>query len=240
MKPLFSKTGFQKGLQCKKALYLYKYHPKLKDPLPAERLERFNRGHEIGFKARALFPGGYDLQPEAGSRPTVDLPSTRRAIEQGHGVLYEPAFLHQRVIVYNDILVRRPEGWDLYEVKSSRGISETYITDLALQAYVVAGSGLPLLSCSIIHLRKGIDEITADDTPTSIFTITDLTDTCRSRFSAIEKEIHEMQILLSTRRIPDIRTGVHCHHPYPCTFFGFCSRPEQAPDIGLFASPQES
>lgn len=239
MKPLFSKTGFQKGLQCKKALYLSKYHAKLRDPLPAERLERFNRGHEIGFMARALFPGGHDLRPATNSRPAVDLPATRQAIEQGYTVLYEPAFLHRRVIVYNDILVRRPEGWDLYEVKSSRSISETYITDLALQAYVVTGSDLPLLSCAMIHLRKGLDEITPEDTAATIFTITDLTDTCRSKFAAIEKEIYDMQQILSTRRIPDVPTGVHCHHPYPCDFFGFCSRPAPTPDIGLFASPHE-
>lgn len=56
MKLLFSKTAYQKGKQCLKALYLYKHHYKLRDPLPEERRQRFEIGHQIGKIAHGLFP----------------------------------------------------------------------------------------------------------------------------------------------------------------------------------------
>lgn len=238
MKPVLSKTGYQKGLQCPKALYLYKKFPNLRDPLPAERLERFNLGHKIGLKARALFPGGIDLRYGKTNRPLVDNKQTQLAISEGHNVLYEPAFIHQGVIVYNDILVRRPEGWDLYEVKSNQHIPEHYITDLALQAYIVESCNFPLLTCSIIHLRKPLNEIRDEDHADDIFSITAFTDSCRAEYPVIKKNIHEMQVILSTNRIPNILTGDHCHRPYPCEFFGHCSKPEKEPDTGLFSKTE--
>jgi hypothetical protein len=236
MKPVLSKTGYQKGLQCKKALYLYKYHSKLRDPISPERLARFNSGHEIGFLARKLFPGGIDLNAGKVNRPVIDHKDTLRAIAEGYNVLYEPAFIYQGVIVYNDILVRRPNGWDLYEVKSNQRIPDHYVSDLALQAYIVEGNQLPLLSCSIIHLRKPLSEISEQEIADEIFTITDYTDACKNAYPAIKENIQNMQYLLTTRRVPEIATGDHCHRPYPCEFFGYCSRPVKHADTGLFTN----
>lgn len=234
-KPLFSKTGYQKGVQCLKALYLYKYHSKLRDPLPEERRIRFETGHQIGTLAQALFPGGMNLRPGTASQPVADAQKTREAITSGRTVLYEPAFIYNQVIVYNDVLVKSDDGWHLFEVKSNIHIPDHYKEDLAVQAYVVRGSGQQLRSASIIHLKIPLSEIKADQPLQEIFDITDLTEECLERQAGIEKNIAEMQLTLALRRVPDIPTGAHCQTPYPCEFTGHCHG--KAPELneGVFS-----
>jgi hypothetical protein len=109
-KPLLSKTTFLKGVQCKKAVYLHKYYSKHKDPTPLERLIRFNEGHEIGFKAQELFPGGVNVAPSVKVTSKKALLETRKLIDQ-KTTIYEAAFLFEQVLIYLDILVYTPNGW---------------------------------------------------------------------------------------------------------------------------------
>lgn len=186
-KPLFSKTGYQKGVQCLKALYLYKYHSKLRDPLPEERKIRFEAGHRIGELAQSLFPGGINLRPVSALHPVSDARKTFEALQTDQRIFYEPAFIFNQVVVYNDILVRKNDGWHLFEVKSNEHLPEHYKEDLALQAYVVRSSGLPLVTTSIIHLKIPLSEINDQMPVQEIFTITDLTEDCFNRQPEIKK-----------------------------------------------------
>src|SRR5690348_16217020 len=56
-----SKTSFLKLEQCQKAFFLYKNHPYLRDKVSAEKQLTFKRGHDVGFFAQQLFPGGTDV-----------------------------------------------------------------------------------------------------------------------------------------------------------------------------------
>jgi hypothetical protein len=46
-----SKSLFVRGLQCHKSLYLYKYHPELKDELSPEQEALFSTGTDVGLLA---------------------------------------------------------------------------------------------------------------------------------------------------------------------------------------------
>ena len=118
-----SKTGYIRGLQCTKSLYLSKFHSDLKDPLPEERRKRFAAGHTIGLRARDLFPGGTDATPSQFGRVKESIEFTASLIQQNTTVIYEPAFIYNDVLVYLDILVSTPKGWIAHEVKSSVNIS---------------------------------------------------------------------------------------------------------------------
>ncbi len=223
-------------MQCLKALYLYKYHGKLRDPITEARLSRFEEGHAIGIKAQQLFPGGILLRNNGPSRPAADQRETQRMIETGQGILYESAFIFNGVLVYNDILVKHTYGWHLYEVKSNQLVKDHYIEDLALQTYVVSSAGLPLHRSSLIHLRIPLDEIKEDMNVTDIFTITDLTEECNNRQKTIEENIRKMQLTLSLRRVPDIAVGAHCDEPYACEFKGHCTQHPTEERSGLFSN----
>lgn len=236
MKNLFSKTGYQKGKQCLKALYLSKYHSQLRDPLSPERKARFDEGSAIGVMARQLFPGGILVRPDGFSRPTADHKETLKFIQEGATILYESAFIYNSVIVYNDLLVRVPEGWHLYEVKSNQLAKDHYIEDLALQAYVLQGAGIQLAGASLIHLRIPLEEIQPSTPLQETFIFTDFTEECNRRHKAIEENIREMQLTLSLRRVPQIVTGEQCDRPYTCEFKGHCFRNPMDDLQGLFSS----
>ena len=72
-----------------------------------------------------------------------------------------------------DILHRENGAWSLYEVKSSMGIKESYILDIALQSWVVEGSGLPLKSSNLINLNKYYERESELDI-SALFNITDV------------------------------------------------------------------
>jgi hypothetical protein len=56
-----SKTLFLKGLQCHKALYLFKFHPELRDELSGSQEAIFQSGTQLGILAQGLFPGGREI-----------------------------------------------------------------------------------------------------------------------------------------------------------------------------------
>jgi predicted RecB family nuclease len=233
-KPLFSKTGYIKGRQCLKALYLSKKHPSLRDPLPPERKTRFDIGHEIGKRARALFPGGTFASSKKVNAYKESLEITQQLLQQGCPTLYEAAFLHERIIVYCDILIKDDQKWKIAEVKSSNYISETYKEDLALQHFVISGSGIPVSSAVLITLKSKAAETDFSRAPSDIFTETNLTDYCKEEKNHIQEELQKMKWMLTSSTPPTIEMGEHCDQPYPCDFKSFCRSKNEYPAGGLF------
>jgi hypothetical protein len=233
-KAVFSKTGYIKGKQCLKALYLYKHHYSLRDPIPAERLKRFELGSDFGILARSLFPAGKDASPTHVHRYAESVELTKNLIDEGVTTIYEAAFLFDGILVYADILTLLPGGWALYEVKSSAKVSNVYQQDLALQYYVIKGSGLDLRHASIIHLKEPLNEDYQKQNPKDLCQIADLTEYCSENYSAVENDIKEMKNLLAGSRIPAMDMGDQCNTPYPCDFIGFCTQQNNPPAEGLF------
>ncbi|MFN0188241.1 MAG: hypothetical protein ACKVQV_06025 [Bacteroidia bacterium] len=233
-KAIFSKTGYIKGKQCLKSLYLYKHHYSLRDPIPAERLKRFNLGSDFGIMARKLFPHGLDASPTHVHRYSESIALTQKLIQDGVTTIYEAAFLHEGILIYADILTKLSSGWALYEVKSSAKVSNVYQQDLALQFYVIKGSGLDLLHASILHLKEPLTDDYKEQEIATLCQISDFTEYCHETFSTIKAEIESMKTLLAGSRIPAIEMGDHCHAPYSCDFIGFCTQQLNPPSEGLF------
>ena len=62
---------------------------------------------------------------------------------------------HQGVIVKTDILQRRKENlWRLVEVKSTADLKDHHLEDVAIQSYVLSGSGLNLASVWLAHVNR--------------------------------------------------------------------------------------
>lgn len=216
-----SKSTFIRGVQCLKSLYLNKHRPFLRDRLTPEQLAKFRRGHEVGKLAWQLFPGGKNGAPGHPSQYAKALENTRKLIAEVTPVIYEAAFSHQSVLILLDILVKNEQGWHAYEVKSSTSVSETYITDAALQYHVITGTGLNLQSFNIIHLnpdfiRDGIPDVH------KLFSIQEVTEQLRELGSFITVQIEKSRETLSLKHSPSIPTGLHCNKPYPCDFTGHC------------------
>lgn len=220
-KHVLSKSTFIRGVQCLKSLYLNKKRPFLRDKIPLERRMVFQRGHEVGKLAHQLFPGGVDLSPGHPSRYRKAVGETRDKIESGYPVLYEACFQYDGVLVFMDILVHTADGWHAYEVKSSRGISETYLMDAALQYYVISGSGTALKSISIIHVDENYIRENGIE-PDDLFRKVDVTAEALSRQEYIREQIIREKETLELPHSPRIDVGPHCRDPYDCDFIGHC------------------
>jgi predicted RecB family nuclease len=216
-----SKTSFIRGLQCPRSFYLYKYCPDLRDRASEELQYIFRAGSEVGILARDLFPGGIDASPDDRNRLQESTDLTRRLIEEGKTIIYEAGFMHENLFCSIDILVQDKDKWKGYEVKSSTGISSTYIMDASFQYHVIRSSGLPLEEINLVHInnryrRKGELDLN------SLFTIKPVTSDAVLNDKIIKEVSSSLSSIAANSSDPCTETGEHCFRPYICNFMGYC------------------
>ena len=230
-----SKSTLIRSLQCQKSLYLYKNYFHLRDPLTPEQKAVFDRGHDIGARARNIeaFRDGIDVSPSKPwlyAKPVKDTGEYVKSMIPP--IIYEAAFRHGTTLVYLDILAPRNGSWYAYEVKSSRRISETYIRDAAIQYYVITKCGVELSDFQIIYVKEEFDYEACeslDDVPDDdIFRYESVLDKILPMQDFVEETIENALSTLEADEVPDIRMGDHCDKPYTCDFKGACSRQEMS------------
>ena len=224
-----SKSLYTRGLQCHKSLYLHKYRPELRTEPTAALKALWRNGHVVGDFAHRLFPGGVNV-PFDGLTKEEQLSKTRKEIDRGTSVIYEATFSFDGVFVKADILVRSRGYWDLYEVKSTTSAKEQHLDDVAVQYYVLAGSGIPLHKAFLVHLdnsyvRKG------NIVPEALFVLQDITAEVRQKQASIPETLAEMREMLRGKE-PGIDIGPHCSDLYDCDFMGHCW--QHVPDPSIF------
>jgi len=215
-----SKSLFLRGLQCYKSLYLDRRRPELKDEALYAREELFERGKEVEAYAQKLFPNGVFI-PFEETPLSEQITETIDEIKKGTPTLYQPAFNYNNVFVKTDILNKGKNGFGIYEVKSATEIKDIYIDDVAVQYYVLKGTGLPVSNANLVYINNQYvrdGEIKVD----KLLIIEDITNVLEERQGFIEEESKKMREVLKEDNIPDIDIGRHCHEPYDCDFIGFC------------------
>jgi len=217
---LLSKSSFVRGNQCLKSLYLYKNFYNLKDRVSPQQLEKFRRGTVFGKAAHKLFPGGLDLSPGSAFQREKNVEKTKKAIKNGKTIIYEASFLYNDVYVAADIVVIENGKAEVYEVKSSATLSETFYLDAALQYYVISNAGLNVSDFYLVH-PKPDTYYNANDYK-SMFEIVCVTKTVSDMQGWIEQAIVGQKECLSSEVVPDIEIGDHCFSPYPCDYMSSC------------------
>jgi hypothetical protein len=229
-----SKSRFQKGLQCQKALWLA-VHRRHLAPKPDEVQQWvFDQGSEVGRLAQRLFVGGVEVA-EGYRDPAGALATTRRLLAEGAHVLYEPAFEHNGAFARVDVLAASADGgWHLYEVKSSSTLKPEHISDAAVQAYAVEGSGLTLKSINIVHIDTTYVYRGGEYELDRLLRIEDVTAEARESMRSVPQRLEEFRLMLAGPE-PDVRIGNQCKRPYPCEFAAYCHAflPERYPITAL-------
>lgn len=219
---VLSKSGFIRGLKCRKALYLHVFQPQDRDEITAAQGYIFTVGHNVGALAQNLFPGGVDAtQGRPGDIETA-LRFTAELIARGEKVIYEAAFSDGETLCFLDILVKRDTGWHGYEVKASTQVKDYHRNDVSFQYYVIDRSGLPLSGIHLVHInnqyiRRGEIDLH------QLFTIEDLTGPVRDNQRYIPLLLKKLQEVLKAGSPPAIGMGTQCTHPFLCDFIGLCS-----------------
>lgn len=220
-KHILSKSTFIRAKQCLKSLYLYKNNIYLRDKLSKEQQARFNRGINVGLLAQQLFPDGIDSSPKHVSLFHESVIKTKELIQSGTKVIYEAAFQYNGVLIALDILVNENGKWNAYEIKSSAKITPTYISDAALQYYVINGCGIEIENFYIVHIntayiRKGTINVH------ELFKINNVTKDILKQQENIAQILQLAFETLQANEAPPINPGPHCFDPYTCDFKGYC------------------
>ena len=221
MAKTLSKSRFQKGLQCEKALWLSIRRPDLKPPVSEAQQWIFDQGTEVGRLAQELFPGGVEVT-EDHFHSSEALATTRRLLAEGATILYEPASEFGGAFARVDVLVSAGDaGWDLYEVKSTGSLKEQHISDAAVQAYAVEGSGLAVRSANIVHLNTSYVFAGGKYDLAQLFTIADITEQARAFMPSVPETLGCLQVMLDGPE-PDVLIGTRCTSPYDCEYAEYC------------------
>ena len=230
VKARLSKSRFVTGVQCLKRLYFQVYEPELAAE-PDEATEAvLNQGTEVGAIARRAFLGGVTVEADY-DRIDSAFETTRQLIADDRiPAIFEAAFLHKGVMVRVDILERLSEDqWRLIEVKSTAGVKDHHLYDVAIQRHVASGCGINVTAACLLHLNRDYVYDGQEYQLRELFKIEDLT-----------KEIDDMDLPTLLRRQwqvlkrdspPEVGPGPQCQDPVECEFYDQCHEPLPAGHI---------
>jgi predicted RecB family nuclease len=229
LEPRLSKSKYVSGLQCHKRLYLEIHSPELATEPDQETQALLDNGTDVGELARRLFPRGVLIEHDHGNltralRRTAELLADPRV-----PALFEATFKYDNVLVRVDILERlSKETWRILEVKASTRTKRVHLDDLAIQAYVLAGSGVHLEAAYLIHLNRDYVYNGGELDLKQLFVRHDLTAEVLSLTAQVPDRLRAMKEMLVAFSPPEIEPGRHCSSPYECPFWDYCTRGKPA------------
>jgi len=208
-----SKSKYLAGLQCPKLLWTY-YNAKDLIPEPDAATQAvFDQGHEVGRLAQSLFPGGTLVEWNddfgAALQSTRDLLPLRQPI-------YEATLAAEGVFARADILNPADDGrWDVIEVKSSTGVKDVHLDDVAIQRHCYEAAGVPIRRCFLMHVNNQYVRHGAVDA-SGLLASEDVTDAVAPLLPALGDRVVEMQRVIAMEACPVVAIGPHCDNPYSC------------------------
>jgi hypothetical protein len=242
-----SKSRLLNFLQCSKRLWLEVHRPELAE-LSADTQARFEAGHQVGAIARQLYDNGSGIHIGAATNLNAALRQTQvllstpggespllrgqaalplaRAGESGIGgssqprIFFEAAFEHRGVVVRTDILEQSPRLTRLVEVKSSTQMKEEYSPDVAIQTWVLEGSGLRVDEIALAHIDNQF-VYRGDGNYAGLLTEEPIGDLARRIAPQVpEWTLKAQQVMAGPE--PGVPIGTHCRSPYECPFIAHC------------------
>jgi hypothetical protein len=212
-----SKSRFTYGLQCVRRLWWQVHEPGAPELVPDAALQAvFDRGHLVGERAQAEFPGGTLIGHEYWE-VAKKVADTRTALAAGAPAIYEASFSADDVFVAVDVLERRKRGYGLVEVKSSCSVKEQYIADVAIQLHVLRASGLDVRVADVMHLNGDCRYPDLSD----LFVREDVTAEAEALLPEIPGKLRLMKKAIAGK-LPEVEPGPSCDDPYECPFRARC------------------
>lgn len=216
-----TKSRFLHGVQCRKRLW-YEVNRPEDVPLPdAATLAMFDQGHALGEVARRLYPDGVEAAPGIRAWPAVT--SAAREALAARRPLFEPGFVYGGGACRVDILVPVGDGaWDLLEVKSTASVKqEEHDLDLAFQAWVLRGAGIPLRNLYLVHVNSEY-VLEGELDPKGLLSRVRRNEQVEALLPEIGIRLRELLEVGELAESPDIPIGPHCSSPHGCSLIPHC------------------
>ena len=215
-----SKSKYCQGIQCEKILWLNKYKPEEKEDINNESV--LENGTRVGEIAKHLFGDYIDI--EFNEDLSHMIKDTNKAIKENKdAIITEASFDYNKNFCSVDILIKKDNNYQIYEVKSSTEVKDVYLDDSAYQYYVLTNLGYNVTKVSIVYINSNYiryGELDLDE----LFNIEDVTNIAISKQSKIKDNIEEINKYMEHADEQPKDIGTHCYNPYPCPFFKYCTR----------------
>ncbi len=226
-----SKSRITAGLQCGKRLWLAVHRPEAA-VYDVDTRRRFTTGNDVGVLARELYGPGQLIGEDV---PLSEaLRQTAAALAQpGDVTLFEATLKHRGVLVRADVLRRTAGRYRMVEVKSATRLKEYHLQDVAVQAWVAEGSGLPLDVVAVAVVDSDWEYPGGDDYRGLLKEIP-VADQVRPLMAHLPGWVRNFNEILAGP-VPALRTGVHCRRPFECPFRAFCEGRD-----GVLAPPKDN
>ena len=222
-----SKSTYCKGLQCKKMLWLTKNKPEVSEESNNDAiLEQGNLVHEV---ARYLY--GEHINIEYTDNLNEMIKDTYRTIESYKDVVItEASFRYENNFCSVDILKKKGDSYEIYEVKSSTSLKDVYINDASYQYYILTSLGFKVTKCSVITINNKYERVGNLDL-NKLFLINDITDTVVNLQPIVKNNITDINKYMENELEQNEEITENCFKPYPCPFFKYCTKNLPTPNV---------
>jgi hypothetical protein len=232
-----TKSRYIAGLQCPRRLWqLVHEPPSYEEPRPGSP---FAIGLDIGRAAHVLFRGGVEVTEKPWQHPQAIAHTAALMADARVSAVFEAAFEYDDIRVRVDVLERlSSDAWGLREVKSSSGLKDHYIDDIALQAYVLRGADVALASIELLHVNTAYVRGTRGIIWPEFFARVDVAEDVAAVLADLPGRLPAMRDCLNAETRPEAEPGLQCGDPYPCEFWDRCTA--HKPADWVFYLPRRS
>lgn len=214
-----TKSNYLRHLQCKKALWLYKYRQDLMSEVDLNAQRVFDTGYEVESIAYTMFPGGVTTSDDIAK----SIIETNELLHNKSPIIFQATVSDDQLFCRSDIIEydKYNDVWNIIEVKSASSVKDVYIDDLAFQKVCFENIGYKVGNLSVIHINNQYVK-NGPIVATDFLMRTDVTDEVEKRLDYTKMEIQHALEVLQEQHEPDVRVVRQCNDPYECPFIAYC------------------
>lgn len=150
-----SKSDYLMFLKHPAWVWLKKWQKDKLPPIDANTQAILDAGHEFEQYAEALFPGGETVGFDDFAQYRTMPARTKALLDEGADTIFQGRFEHGQLTCIVDVLQRvGTDEFDLFEIKSSTGVKDEHLDDLAFQLYVLKGAGITVRNVGVITVNS--------------------------------------------------------------------------------------
>jgi len=188
-------------------------------------------GSRVGDAAMAYFGDYKEVPFSYDKKEMCDV--TDALLKENTPVICEASFLYDDCFCSADILRKMPDGFELIEVKSSTGVHDIYVEDLAYQYYVLTNCKIPVVRAYVMYINNQYVRNGALDLQ-QLFALKELTEECKDRLETVKKIIGDTKTYLAQTEEPARDIGLYCETPYDCAYMEYCRALKGIPSPSVF------
>ncbi len=224
-----SKSKILAFLQCPKRLWLEVNQADARTDSSATTAS-FATGHAVGDVSRQIYdPDGTGIFLDfkvLGLKGLIA--GTQRALVERKPI-YEAGFQAAGTLSLADILIPVEDesgpAWRMVEVKSSTGVKEYHVKDLAVQTAIATQAGIRLTQVAVAHVDNSWT-YPGEGQYAGLLKEEDQTAAVKALGPQVTQWLSDAHRIAKLPSAPAKSTGDHCADPYECGFLAHCSASE--------------